>query len=74
MKKMDDTFLAHLPEDLLVPIETVEKYTGLPRKTISRFAHGKHATGKKLPYYNFGQRDLRFRVSDIKVFVEDLRR
>ena len=50
MKKMDDTFLAHLPEDLLVPIETVEKYTGLPRKTISRFAHGKHATGKKLPY------------------------
>ena len=72
--KTEETFLEHLPPDQLVPIETVEHYTGLPKRTISRYCHGKHASGKKLPYYDFGLRDRRFKVRDVIAFVEDLRR
>ncbi len=70
----EKTFLEHLPPDLLVPIETVEHYTGLPRRTIVRFCNNKHITGKKLDYYSFGNREKRFKVRDVIQFVESLRR
>ena len=72
--KTEKTFLEHLPPDQLVPIETVAHYTGLPRRTISRYCHGKHVSGRKLAYYDFGKREKRFKVRDIIEFVEDLRR
>ena len=66
----EKTFLEHLPPDLLVPIETVMHYTGLPRRTIIQMAKGKHTAGK-LPYVDFGQRHKRFRVRDVLKFIED---
>ena len=73
--KTEKTFLEHLPPDQLVPIETVAHYyTGLPRRTISRYCHGKHVSGRKLAYYDFGKREKRFKVRDIIEFVEGLRR
>ncbi len=65
----EKTFLEHLPPDLLVPIETVEHYTALPKRTIKKMAQGDHPAGK-LPYVDFGQRDKRFRVRDILEFIE----
>ena len=67
--KPPKTFLEHLPPDLLVPIETVEHYMGVKKATIKRMAHGRHTAGK-LPYVDFGQRTMRFRVRDVLAFVE----
>ena len=72
--KTGKTFLEHLPPDPLVPIETVVHYTGLSRRTISRFCHGKHVSCRKLAYYDFGKREKRFKVRDVIEFVEGLRR
>ena len=74
MAKDEMTFLEHLPMDQLVPIETVEHYTGLSKRTISKFANGKHSNGKKLPFYSFGAKEVRFKVRDVIDFVEGSRR
>ncbi len=65
----EKTFLEHLPPDQLVPIETVEHYTGLNRRTIKRMANGQHPAGK-LPYVDFGRYEKRFRVRDVLEFIE----
>jgi len=67
--KTEKTFLEHLPPDLLVPIETVEHYMGLSRRTIKRMANGTHPAGK-LPYIALGGQEKRFRVRDVLEFIE----
>ena len=71
--KTEKTFLEHLPPDMLVPIETVERYIGLNRRTIKRMANGQHQAGK-LPYVDFGRHEKRFRVRDVLEFIESRRR
>ena len=73
MAKDEMTFLEHLPMDQLVPIETVEQYTGLSRKTIHRMARGRHSAGK-LPFVDFGQREMRFQVRDVIEFIQKRRK
>ncbi len=67
--KPPKTFLEHLPPDLLVPIETVEHYMSVSRRTIKRMANGTHPAGK-LPYVALGNQVKRFRVRDVLAFVE----
>ena len=71
--KTGETFLEHLPPDQLVPIETVEHFTGLNRRTVNRMANGQHPAGK-LPYVDFGRHEKRFRVRDVLEFIESRRR
>ena len=68
--KTEKTFLEHLPPDMLVPIETVEHYMGLNRRTIKLMANGRHPAGK-LPYVDFGQKEKRFKVRDVLAFVAE---
>ena len=60
-----------LPDERLLPVDTVAQYLNLSKRTVIKMARGRHDSGRRLPCVKVTERKLLFKVGDIRSFIRE---
>jgi len=60
-----------LPDERLVPVDTVAEWLSLSRDRVVRMAHGTDRAGVRIPCVRISRQVTLFKVGDLRKFIEE---